>query len=361
MLSPDGCRSRRRRFWESLSDSIPIDCVRLADPIHLAYFANCYVEPISLGADYGGVLELHRDGRAVLWHENRLPKSVEAAHVDERKVVPWYDGQTPGQCVRRLAVVNAIGGDRRIHDHPSDPLGPALINGIAQMRRRKDLDEIDLLKRCMRVAEAGFAWSRTNIQPGMTELDAYAGVSAACMRAAGHWAIIYGDFAVSPGPERRGGPPTPRVIQAGDMLILDYSVVLGQYRGDFTNTLVVGREPAPGQKRLYDLCIAAMRAGEQELRAGAACQTVYDAVRASFASAGMADYFPHHAGHGLGLSHPEAPFIVRHSTETLIAGDVVTLEPGLYVEDVGGIRIEHNYLVTDHGYERLSQHEIVLR
>jgi Xaa-Pro aminopeptidase len=104
-----------------------------------------------------------------------------------------------------------------------------------------------------------------------------------------------------------------------------------------------------------------MRAGEQELRAGAACQTVYDAVRASFASAGMADYFPHHAGHGLGLSHPEAPFIVRHSTETLIAGDVVTLEPGLYVEDVGGIRIEHNYLVTDHGYERLSQHEIVLR
>ena len=72
----------------------------------------------------------------------------------------------------------------------------------------------------------------------------------------------------------------------------------------------------------------------------------------------MAEYFPHHAGHGLGLTHPEAPFIVRHANESLLAGDVVTLEPGLYVEGVGGIRIEHNYLITDSGYERLSNHVI---
>lgn len=360
MLTADGCRQRRRRFWEKLGNAIPGDRVLLADPLHLVYFANCYVEPISLGADFGGVLELHRDGRSILWHDNRLPKSVEAAHVDERKVVPWYDGQSPGRGPRRLVVAEAIGGDFRIHDRPADALGPTLIRGIAEMRRRKDPDEIDVLRKCMRVAEAGFAWSRANVQPGMTELDVYAGVSAACMKAAGHWAIVYGDFAVSPGPERRGGPPTDHVIQPGDMLILDYSVILGQYRGDFTNTLVVGRDPTADQKRLYDLCIAAMQAGERELKAGAACRTVYDAVRGAFAAAGMADHFPHHAGHGLGLTHPEAPFIVRHADESLLAGDVVTLEPGLYVAGIGGIRIEHNYLVTADGYERLSQHEIVL-
>ena len=66
------------------------------------------------------------------------------------------------------------------------------------------------------------------------------------------------------------------------------------------------------------------------------------------------------AGHGLGLTHPEAPFIVRHATEELRAGDVVTLEPGLYVPGVGGIRIEHNYLIADKGYDRLSNHEITL-
>ncbi len=145
------------------------------------------------------------------------------------------------------------------------------------------------------------------------------------------------------------------------MLILDYSVVIAGYRSDFTNTLVVGKEPSADQRRLYDLCCQAMAAGEKELRAGQSCLTVYGAVRGVFDRAGMAQHFPHHAGHGLGLTHPEAPYFVRGADETLLAGDVVTLEPGLYVDGVGGIRIEHNYLVTDKGYERLSNHVIALR
>jgi Xaa-Pro aminopeptidase len=104
-----------------------------------------------------------------------------------------------------------------------------------------------------------------------------------------------------------------------------------------------------------------MAAGEKELRTGAACLGVYNAVAGSFAKAGMAQSFPHHAGHGLGLTHPEAPFFVRHADETLMTGDVVTLEPGLYVAGMGGIRIEHNYLITDSGYDRLSQHTIALK
>jgi Xaa-Pro dipeptidase len=142
------------------------------------------------------------------------------------------------------------------------------------------------------------------------------------------------------------------------MLILDFSVVIQEYRSDFTNTLVVGKEPNADQRRLYDLCIAAMQAGEKQLRAGQSCLTVYQSVMGVFAAAGMGEYFPHHAGHGLGLSHPEAPYFVKAANETLLAGDVVTLEPGLYVPRVGGIRIEHNYLITQTGYERLSNHVI---
>jgi Xaa-Pro aminopeptidase len=145
------------------------------------------------------------------------------------------------------------------------------------------------------------------------------------------------------------------------MMILDYSVVLHGYRSDFTNTLVVGKDPTPDQQRLYDLCRQAMAAGEKELRAGASCVNVYGAVNGVFEKVNMAQAFGHHAGHGLGLTHPEAPFFVRHADETLLAGDVVTLEPGLYVTGSGGIRIEHNYLITETGYERLSNHEIVLR
>jgi Xaa-Pro aminopeptidase len=104
-----------------------------------------------------------------------------------------------------------------------------------------------------------------------------------------------------------------------------------------------------------------MAAGEKELRAGAACKTVRDAVNGVFDREGMADHFGHHAGHGLGLTHPEAPFFVVEADETLLENDVVTLEPGLYVEGVGGIRIEHNYRITAGGFERLSHHQIALR
>jgi Xaa-Pro aminopeptidase len=145
------------------------------------------------------------------------------------------------------------------------------------------------------------------------------------------------------------------------MFILDFSVVIRHYRSDFTNTLVVGKEPNADQQRLFDLCVQAMAQGEKELRAGRACLTVYQAVRDVFDRAGVGPHFPHHAGHGLGLGHPEAPYFVRTADDTLLAGDVVTLEPGLYVPGVGGIRVEHNYLVTDQGYERLSNHAIALR
>jgi Xaa-Pro aminopeptidase len=172
--------------------------------------------------------------------------------------------------------------------------------------------------------------------------------------------IVYGDFAVSPGPERRGGPPTSRILAAGDLFILDFSVVIAGYRSDFTNTLAVGRKPTAEQKKNMDLCKSAMALGERQLRAGAKCLEVYNAVNGTFEAVGMAEHFGHHAGHGIGLSHPEAPFFVRDADETLVAGDVVTLEPGCYVANVGGMRIENNYLITDAGFERMSNHTIDL-
>jgi Xaa-Pro aminopeptidase len=351
-------------LWQELDPAPETDYLLLADPIHLMYLASFHVDPFSLGAGFPGYLLVRRDGHARLIYNNRMPESVEQAQAENRRVVDWYDGQSPGHGPRQLAPlesVNPKGAGLRVHDRIGDPYAPVVIHAIAKMRRKKDADELDLLRRCMKAGEAGHAWARANIKPGMTELDVYCGVSAACTQAAGHAVIVYGDFAVSPGPERRGGPPTSRKIQAGDMFILDFSVVIAGYRSDFTNTLVVGREPTRDQQRLSDLCHEAMAAGEKQLRAGTPCQQVRDAVNGVFAKAGMAEYFGHHAGHGLGLSHPEAPFFVRHSDETLLAGDVVTLEPGLYVPKIGGIRIEHNYHVTDAGCERLSHHTIALR
>jgi Xaa-Pro dipeptidase len=364
MLSAEGCRARRLRLWEQLNPPPDSDYLLLSDPIHLTYLANFWVDPISLAAGFPAFLVLRKDGHAKLLHNNRVTPSVGQTHVDERVPVMWYDGQSPGKGPRQLACLADVNPTRQglhVHDRPGDPYAATVINTLARLRRRKDPDEIEVMRRCIRATEAGHVWARANVKPGMTELDVYGGMAAACVKAAGMPAIVYGDFAVSPGPERRGGAPTDRVLQPGDMMILDFSVVLWGYRSDFTNTLVVGRDPMPDQQRLYDLCMAAMAAGERELKAGAACKTVYDAVEGVFDKAGMARHFGHHAGHGLGLTHPEAPFLVRHADETLVAGDIVTLEPGLYVSGIGGIRIEHNYLITAEGYERLSNHMIALR
>jgi Xaa-Pro aminopeptidase len=365
MLTAEGCRQRRQRFAQGL-DPFPTEgFVVLADPLHLVYLANFYVDPISSGAAYGGFLILRRDGHATLLHDGRLPKSVQQAHADETEVLTWYDGQSPGrgprELVPRAALSKRLGKDPPpVHDGPSSPDCARVAALLYRLRRQKGPDEIAILESCMRATDAGHAWARAHLEPGMTELDVYRGVNSACIQAAGHPVVVYGDFAVS-GPGRRGGGPTERVLQPGDLFILDYSVVINGYRSDFTNTLAVGREPTAGQQRLYDLCRAAMAAGETVLRAGAPCQTVYDAVRGVFEKEGVAQYFPHHAGHGLGLAHPEAPYFVRHSDETVLENEVVTLEPGLYLPDAGGPRIENNYLTTKEGYRQLSHHTIALR
>lgn len=358
MLTADGCRQRRQRFLDRL---LPTQPLVLADAINLRYLANFHVDPFSLGADFGGLLILNPDGRTKLIHDNRLPASAKQAHVDETTIVPWYDGKSPGRGPRSLVLhdsLKANGG--QIHDSLANPMSAQILDIIADLRRRKDPDEIALLKKCMEATDTGHAWARQNVKAGISELEVYTGMAKVCSEALGQAVVVYGDFTVSPGSAKRGGPATSHILANGETLILDYSVIFFGYRSDFTNTLVVGGKPTPEQQRLMDLCKEAMAAGERELRAGAACLTVDRAVCGVFDKAGMLIHFPSHAGHGLGLGHPEAPYIVRNATETLVAGDVVTLEPGLYVDGVGGVRIEHNYLITDAGYERLSNHVINL-
>ncbi len=176
---------------------------------------------------------------------------------------------------------------------------------------------------------------------------------------------LHGDFASGSSrtaTDKGRGPPTSRVIEAGDLLLLDFSVVVDGYRTDFTNTFAVGGGPTPEQRKLFDACVGAMKAGEADARPRREpppLEASDTAVRDHFAGRlGLLDHFPHHTGHGIGLGHPEPPYFVPQTDEILVAGDVVTLEPGLYIEGVGGIRIERNYLITAEGFETLSNHEI---
>ena len=135
-------------------------------------------------------------------------------------------------------------------------------------------------------------------------------------------------------------------------------MIVSGYRGDFTNTFAVGGGPTAGQHELFEACVGALHAGEARSSLVTAARDVDAAVRGHFAALGLDQYFPTHSGHGLGLGHPEPPYFVPESSDTLQAGDVVALEPGLYVEGTGGMRYERNYLITADGFETLSNHEI---
>ena len=390
MLTREGCLARQQRVWERVPSDV--EWLLVADPRHLQYLANFAVQILSFSGGERGWLLLERSGRSTLLGDNfAIRAAASTPFVDREIVEKWYDHKH-SVINRDHALVNALKqavpdlrGRKGLveaewlpaealaaleglsyrssadQDVPSDAPGTDLGTVIRHARRQKLPDEIALLKSCMRAGEAGMARLREIMKPGLSELEAFVEIQKACVTTAGKACYIYGDFrSMTASQPKAGGLPTDYRMQAGDLFTLDYSVVLDGYRSDFTNTFSVDGKPSAEIREMFALCQAGMRGGEGALRAGAKASEVYAAVNAPYVAAGKTALFTHHAGHGLGLAHPEPPILVPESADMLLAGDVVTLEPGAYQPGVGGMRIEHNYLITDQGYERLSNHEIAL-
>lgn len=384
MLTATGCATRRARLVEALERSTGgCDAILLSDPNSLIYFADFVVSPfVYQGQNCRGYLLLEA-GRATLFADNQARVFAEAAKVDECVAPVFYQGKASAparETVALAALVERLAESRprRIGIEPST--APALAHEtlrrlpgggaecldieplVRDLRRVKDPDEIETLERSMRAIGAGFRAAKAEIRPGMTERDAHRVVRDAALAELGENAILYGDFASNPPGHvaRRGGPPTDRAIRRGDAFILDFSVVVRGYRGDYADTFLIDAPANAAQRDVYDACLAALAVGESMLRPGAEGRAIDAAVRAVLADRGYAGLFPSHVGHGLGLNHLEPPFVVPESSDSLQAGNVLTLEPGVYLEGVLGMRIERNYLVTPDGFEILSTHEFGL-
>ena len=377
MLTADGCRARRQALREQFQEH---DLLLISDPRHIFYLSGFLTRPTELAGQGLNFLLIDGDGECRLLAANMSEAAAQRTHVDHVDIWTWYDSIRPAGA-RWAAAAEAL--SRLLYNHyaklgrvaverahlpvaarevlavaQADDLGPAL----RRMRRRKHEDEVACIRRAIAAAEAGHQAARDHIRPGITEIDIYAEVQAAITRAAGEPIVMLGDFAAGERSGRGGGPPTDNVLRPGDLMIFDLFPRVAGYRADIANTLWVGEPPGqPTQEQRDHLAVlqAAMQAAEATLRPGVTGAEVYAACRQPIA-AGLGDVFAHHAGHGLGLAHPEAPFLVPESQETLQAGDVVTLEPGAYRRGWGGARIEHNYLITETGYERLSNHQLGL-
>lgn len=369
MPTAAGCAGRRARLWRSL----PRDCdgLVIADPHHLAYLAGYSPPPYTFRTANSSAFLVLGPDRATLIGDNLHRPFLDAAHVDEVVAPVWYEGKATAPPRREFVLraardVLAATGARRIGaELAALPVG--LVEGlvtpgidlceiaptILECRRSKDPDEVEAIRRSVGAGEAGIAAALAEIRPGHTEFDAFRVIEQAARAAAGERALLYGDFVSGSDAPTRLGPPTDRVLRPGDLFLMDFSVVLDGYRGDLAYTMVVGGPPSAEVRERIDGCLAALEVGEQSLRPGAPCRAIDAAIRAAFADRGLDGRRDGHNGHGIGLDHPEAPYIVRESTETLRAGDVVTLEPGQY-GGFGAIRFERNYLITETGFEPLS-------
>jgi Xaa-Pro aminopeptidase len=385
MLTEQGCRQRRQMLWSRIPEEI--EWLLVGDPRHVQYLCNFRVNPISFSADQRALLLLTRAGRAVLLSDNFTKRSASApAFVDDEVCVPWYTHRK-SVTGRDQALTQALAEARPLwgghigliepeglsemmaamvaedaawqfsEDDDADPT--TLGDVLRSLRRSKHADEVELLQRCMQAGAAGHQRALEVIAPGVTEFDVYLAVQQAAQQAAGMPCIVYGDFRATHSQlPKVGGLPTSYQLREGDLFILDYSVILHGYRSDFTNTISVGPPSAQATEQ-FQACLQALQAAESQLRAGVACRSLWQTASQVLESRGYGP-LAHHAGHGLGMEHPEPPILVSESTDTLVAGDVITLEPGCYIEGCGGIRLEHNYLITETGAQRLSQHRLTL-
>jgi Xaa-Pro aminopeptidase len=226
-------------------------------------------------------------------------------------------------------------------------------NAVEDLRRVKEPAEVEKVREAVSIGDAAFTWVLDHLSPGATERSVALELEV-WMRKAGADHVSF-DPIVGSGPlsAHIHHTPSDRSLDKGDLVLLDFGARTHGYCSDLTRTVVLG--PASDEQRaLYDIVLAAQKKGIDAVAVGAPCAEVDGAARSYIDSAGHGDAFAHGLGHGVGLDIHEAPRLHRTSEEKLLEGDVVTVEPGIYVRDEGGIRIEDCVLVTARGAEVLS-------
>lgn len=228
--------------------------------------------------------------------------------------------------------------------------------GVVEAERRvKDSDEVEAMARACRIADQALAEVAPTLADGLTEAQVRNRLELR-MRELGASGPSY-DTIVAAGPRNAALPhhrPTDTVIERGHTVVIDVGALVDGYHSDMTRTFVVG-EPSELQSELYELVLTAQRAGVAAVAAGTSVKELDGVCRGIIADAGYGDWFTHGTGHGVGLLIHEDPFVNRAGDAILQVGDVVTVEPGVYREGFGGVRVEDLVVVTSDGCRVLTQ------
>jgi Xaa-Pro dipeptidase len=282
----------------------------------------------------------------------------------------WDDAEGPYAALRRCADELGLDGKRVGVEYTAmrvlelrgiEQAAPEVVVGdatpvIARLRMAKDAAEIAAMRQAVRIIEESLRAAVAQIRSGMTERELAAIWDTEMNRAGGSpsFGTIVASGPNAANPHHSNGD---RALQPGDLIIMDGGAWHAGYASDITRTIALG-EPSPEARRIYELVQAANAAGRAAAaRPGATGESIDAAARQVIEQGGYGQYFIHRTGHGLGLEVHEPPYIVAGSREPLPAGATFTVEPGIYVAGVGGVRIEDDMVITADGAESLTSFE----
>ena len=225
---------------------------------------------------------------------------------------------------------------------------------VWNLRKVKDEEEIKLIQKAAEITSRAMEKAYEIVQPGMTEIEAVAEIEYE-MRKAGAWGYAFETLLAS-GPRTAycHGYCTEKKIKKGELVVIDLGAVYKGYRADMTRTLVVGK-PSKKQEKIFNIVREAQEKAFQSVKSGKKAKDIDAIARNFIKEAGYGEYFVHGLGHGVGLDVHEPPTLNSESKDRLKAGNVVTIEPGIYIPGFGGVRIEDTVLVKRRGAERLTK------
>jgi Xaa-Pro aminopeptidase len=224
---------------------------------------------------------------------------------------------------------------------------------VERLRRGKDAREQEAIASAARLADEVFEWTLERGLAGRTERDV-ARAAEARIRELGAEPSFPAIVAAGPNGALPHAEPSEREIEPGELVVFDMGALVDGYCSDCTRTFAAGGPPAADAAEVYELVRTAQAAGLDAIRAGVTGPEADSGPREMISEAGHGDHFGHGLGHGVGLQVHEAPRLSQRSEDTLIDGDVVSVEPGVYVPGRFGVRIEDLVVVTADGHRNLS-------
>ena len=224
---------------------------------------------------------------------------------------------------------------------------------IDELRATKDSDEIAAIEQACAIGDAALLALRDEIRPGVAERDLALQLEIELRERGADGLAFPSIVAAGPNSARPHAQPSDRELRRGELLVLDFGAVVGGYCGDMTRTLCVG-SASPEQRDLYQLVAAIQRDAVAGVKAGAVAGELASASRAAIEAAGFGRYPSHSLGHGIGLQIHEPPWLRVGVGDPLREGEVVTVEPGVYIPELGGVRVEDALVVESDGSRTLT-------